>query len=83
MTVRELADRVLEERKTAWARADVKTAIAATDQLGPEDERAVRRVVAAAGYQGGELEEMVRQVSARVVALVEGMSDSQPAAGAD
>jgi len=83
MTVQELADRVVEERKAAWAKADPKTAIVATESLNPDDERVVRRVVAAAGYAGGELEEMVRQVSARVVGRVEALADNIPAAGAD
>ena len=83
MTVREMADRVLDERTAAWGRNDPKTAIVATDRLGPEDEAAVRRVVAQAGYPEAERDEMVRQVSARVVALVEGLSDSQPATGGD
>jgi hypothetical protein len=83
MTVREMADRVLEERNAAWGRNDPRTAIVATDRLGPEDERAVRRVVARAGYPEADQEAMVRQVSARVVALVEGLVDSQPAAGGD
>ncbi|HVK19519.1 MAG TPA: hypothetical protein VM533_21470 [Fimbriiglobus sp.] len=83
MTVRELADRVLDERSAAWGRSDPKTAIVATDQLGPADEQAVRRVVAGAGYSGAEQDEMVRQVSARVVAMVEGLADSQPATGGD
>ena len=83
MTVREMADRVMDDRKAAWGRKDVTTAIVATAQLGPADEQAVRRVVAAAGYSGAEHDEMVRRVSARVVALVEGIADDQPAAGGD
>jgi hypothetical protein len=83
MTVREMADRVLEERTAAWGRNDPKTAIVATDRLGPEDEQAVRRVVAQAGYPDDKQDEMVRQVSARVVALVEGLADSQPSTGGD
>ena len=83
MTVREMADRVLEERKAAWGRNDPQTAIVATDQLGPDDEQAVRRVVAREGYPEAERDEIVRQVSARVVALVEGLADSQPATGGD
>jgi hypothetical protein len=83
MTVREMADRVMEERNAAWGRNDPTAAIVATDRLGPEDEQAVRRVVAEAGCSEAEQDEMVRQVSARVVALVEGLADSQPAAGGD
>lgn len=83
MTVKELADRVVMARKTAWDKSDPKTAIVATRQLGPEDEAAVRRIVAAAGCKGSELEDMTRQVSARVVELVEALADNMPAAGAD
>ena len=83
VTVRELADKVLEERKAAWARTDPATAIVATNTLAPDDEQAVRRVVAGAGYAGAEQDEMVKQVTARVIALVAGMSDSEPATGAD
>jgi hypothetical protein len=83
MTVKELADRVVTVRKTAWDKSDPKTAIVATRALGPEDEAAVRRVVAEAGYKGPELDDMARQVSARVVELVEALADNMPAAGAD
>jgi hypothetical protein len=83
MTVREMADRVVTLRQAAWAKADPTTAIVAAEQLGPEDEAAVRRVVAEAGYQGAELEEMVRQVSARVVGDVEALADRLPATGGD
>ena len=83
MTVREMADRVIEERSVAWGRKDPTTAIVAADKLGPDDERAVRRVVGEAGYSGAERDEVVRRVSARVVGLVGGLADSQPAANAD
>ena len=83
MTVRELADRVFEARKSAWAKSDQQTAIVATEQLGPEDEKAVRRVVAEAGYEGGEYEVMVKEVSARVVGLIEGLADNTPVTGGD
>ena len=55
----------------------------ATEQLPPEDEAVVRRVVAEAGYQGAELDEMARQVSARVVGQIEALADRLPAAGGD
>ena len=83
MTVRTLADRVLEARQAAWATSDTSTAIVATERLGPEDEQIVRRVVADAGYQGKEFEEMVREVSARVVGVVEALADNIPATGGD
>ena len=83
MTVKDLADRVVAARKTAWDKSDPQTAIVATEQLGPDDEAAVRRIVAAAGYKGSELDEMTRQVSARVVGQVEALADNMPATGAD
>lgn len=83
MTVQQLADRVLDDRKKAWAKADPKTAIVATEQLGPEDEQAVRRIVAEAGYEDDLLEEMTRQVSLRVVGKVEALADKLPAQGGD
>jgi hypothetical protein len=83
MTARELANRVLAARRPDWMTSDPTTAIVATEQLGPEDEQAVRREVAAAGYRGKEQEEMVREVSTLVVHLVEGLADTLPAAGGD
>lgn len=83
MTARELADRVLLERRAAWAKSDPQTAIVATEELGPDDERAVRRAVAKEGYTGAELEEMVRHVSELVVGRVEALADNMPATGAD
>jgi hypothetical protein len=82
-TSRELADRVIEARRPVWAKADPTTAIVATEQLGPDDERAVRGIVEEAGYAGEELERMVRQVSALVVGQVEALADDLPATGAD
>lgn len=82
-TSREMADRVIEARRPAWATADPTIAIVATEQLGPDDERAVRRVVEEAGYAGEELERMVRQVSALVVGQVEALADDLPATGGD
>lgn len=82
-TSRELADRVIEARRPAWARSDPTTAIVATEQLGPDDVRAVRRIVEEAGYAGEELERMVRQVSALVIGQVEALADDLPATGAD
>jgi alkyl hydroperoxide reductase subunit AhpC len=49
-----------------------------TEQLNPDDEVTVRRVVAAEGYTGRELDEMVRKVSALVVGQVEALADDMP-----
>ncbi len=83
VTVAELADRVLDDRKAAWDKSGARTGIAAASDLGPEDERAVRRIVAEAGYQGDELEVLVREVCDRVVAKVQALKDSVPADAAD
>ncbi len=83
MTVQELADRVLEDRKKVWAKSDPETAIVATEQLNPDDDQAVRRIVAEAGYEGDALEEMTRQVSSRIVGKVEALADNLPAQGGD
>lgn len=82
-TARELADRVIESRGKAWSKSDPSTAIVATQQLGPDDERAVRRTVEEAGYKGEELERMSRQVAALVIGQVEALADDLPATGAD
>jgi hypothetical protein len=82
-TARELADRFVEGRSAAWAKADPTTAIVATEQLNPEDEQAVRRVVEDAGYEGEELERMVGQVTALVIGKVEALADNLPATGGD
>ena len=83
MTIRELADQVLVDRESAWALYDPRTAIVATNELGPDDDQAVRTIVARAGFAGAAQDEMVKQVSARVVALVSGLSDAEPVTGAD
>ena len=82
-TSREIADRFLQERRAAWDKADPTTSIVATEQLGPEDERAMRRIVRETGYEGEELERMVRQVSSLVVGKVEALADKLPATGSD
>jgi len=82
-TAREMANRVVEGRRKAWARADHSTAIISTQQLNPDDEREVRRVVKDAGYQGEEGEQLVRQVSALVVGQVQALADDLPATGGD
>jgi hypothetical protein len=82
-TARALADQVLEARQSAWAKSDHATAIVQTEQLNPDDTKVVRRIVADAGYQGEELEQMVKQVSDLVVGTVEALSDDMPATGGD
>lgn len=82
-TARALADEVINSRRGAWAKSDHTTAIIATEQLNTDDVTVVRRVVAAAGYQGEELEQMVRQVSGLVVGTVEALADDMPATGGD
>jgi hypothetical protein len=85
MTARELADRVVVSQRAVWdnSKSDPRTAIVATEQLGPEDEQAVRRAVADAGYRGREYEEKVRHVTELVIGRVEALADDMPATGAD
>ena len=83
MTIQELADKVLEARKHAYAADDNQTAVVATEQLGPKDVAVVRRVVAEAGYTGADADEMVRQVSARVVGRIEALADHLPSGAGD
>jgi hypothetical protein len=82
-TARQLADRVVDARRKAWAKTDPTTAVVATEQLNPEDEAVVRRIVGEEGLAGVEYEEMVRKVSAMVVGKVEAQADDMPADGAD
>ena len=82
-TARELADRFVETRRSAWAGNDPTAAIVSTEKLNPDDERALRRLVADAGYAGEELEAMVARVTALVVGRVEALSDDMPATGGD
>ncbi len=82
-TPRDLADQVVTARRKSWDKSDPTVAIVATEQLNPEDELSVKRIVAAAGFQGADLEEMVRKVSSLVVGQVEARDDNQPADGGD
>ena len=82
-TSREIADRFFKERRAAWDKADPTTSIVATEQLGPEDEGAIRRIVRESGYAGEELERLVRQASSLVVGRVEALADRLPATGSD
>ena len=82
-TARELANQVVKGRRREWAKSDPTTAIVSTQQLNPDDEREVRRIVSEAGYKGEEFEQMVRQVAALVVGQVEALADDLPATGGD
>lgn len=83
LTVTEMANRVLDERRANWEKTDPGTAIVSTGELGPDDERAVRRVVAEAGYNGPRFESVVKEVCDRVVGRVEALKDRMPATDAD
>ena len=82
-TAREMADRFVKDRKTAWAKSDPTTAIVATEQLNPDDQRVLRRIVEESGYGGEELDRMTAQVAALVIGRVEALADTLPAAGGD
>lgn len=82
MTAREMANRVRESRQSAWDGTD-STAMLTRDRLDSDDLRAVRRVVAEAGYEGEEVEPKVRRVSSLVLGQVAALSDNMPADGAD
>lgn len=77
-TVRELADTVMAGRRR-WT----GTEVTATSELGPDARAAVRRVVADRGYTGPDADRLAVEVEARVVGLVQGLADDQPATGAD
>ncbi|QEL18936.1 hypothetical protein [Limnoglobus roseus] len=83
LTAREIADRVRVSRQNAWERTDSATAIVATEKLNGEDDRAVRRAVKDAGYEGKDFDAMVKHVSSLVVRQVEALADDQPATGGD
>lgn len=83
MTIREMTDRVRHARQPAWAKSDPTQSIVWTQRLDPEDQDAVRRIVSAAGYDGEQRDEMIRQVSAMLVGQVTALDDHQPADGAD
>ena len=83
MTAREMANQVRECRQSAWERSDSTTAIVVRDRLDSEDLRAVRRVVAEAGYIGKEIEPKVRRVTSLVIGKIEALSDNMPADGGD
>lgn len=78
VTARTLADRVIAFRQEAWEESDPSIAIVATEQLNPEDETVVNRMVAAAGFTGAECDDMIRKVKSLVVGQVEAQSDNSP-----
>ena len=82
-TARELADKVVATLRKSWDKSNPTVAVVSTEQLNPEDEAVVRRVVAAEGYTGHEFEEMVRKVSTLIVEMVEALADHMPADNAD
>jgi hypothetical protein len=82
-TARELADRVIAERRKVWEKSDPTVSVVSTEQLNPEDEVIVQRIVTAEGYTGIEREEMVRKVSALIVGQVEALADDLPADSSD
>lgn len=83
LTAREIADQVRRARQATWDRNGSATAIVTMDKLPADEEQAVRQAVTAAGYQGKELEDMVKHVAHLVVGQVEALADDQPATGAD
>jgi hypothetical protein len=82
-TARQLADLVREAQQETWESFDPTPSILAVDKLGPEDEFTVRRITAANGFAGKELDSMSRRVSAMLVGQVGAMADSGPASGGD
>lgn len=82
-TARDLADQVVAARKKSWDKWDPTVSIVATEQLNPDDELVVNRIVTDAGFQGVQHEEMVLKVSSLVVGQVEARDDNQPAVGGD
>jgi hypothetical protein len=82
-TARELANRVIAARRKVWEKSDPTVSVVSTEQLNPEDEAIVQRVVAAEGYTGTERDEMIRKVSALVVGQVEALADDMPTDSAD
>ena len=82
-TARALADCVIAARRTVWEKSDPTVSVVATEQLNPEDEAIVQRVVTEEGYTGTEREEMIRKVSALIVGQVEALADDLPADSAD
>jgi hypothetical protein len=82
-TARELADRVMADRRKAWDKSNPTVAVVYTEQLNPEDEAIVRRVVEAEGYSGKERDVMMNKVSSLIVGKVEALADHMPADNGD
>lgn len=82
-TARELADRIAAMLRKSWDKSNPSIAVVSTEELNPEDEATVKRVVAAEGYSGHELDEMVRKVSDLLVGRVEALADDMPADNGD
>jgi hypothetical protein len=57
-TAREMADEVIAARQKACEKSNPTVAVVTTEELNPEDEVIVRRVVAEHGYKGREFDEM-------------------------
>jgi len=82
-TAREIADEVVAARQKAWEKSNPTVAVVSTEELNPEDEVIVRRVVTEHGYKGKDFEEMVRKVTSLIVGKVEALADDMPADNAD
>lgn len=83
LTARQIADRVRETRSAAWEKSDAAVAIVAMDKLAPDDEKAILKAVAEAGYEGEERETMAKRVAALLVGSVQAMADDLSATGGD
>jgi hypothetical protein len=81
LTARTLADQVVAFRQDSWEESDPSVAVAATEQLNPEDATLVNRIVADAGYSGTQGEVMARRVKSLVVGQVEARIDNSPSEG--
>ena len=81
LTARDLADQVVAARRNEWEQLDPTVAIVATEQLNPDDQRVVSRIVEGAGYKGVQLEEMILRVSSLFVGQVEALNDNMPTVG--
>jgi hypothetical protein len=66
-----------------WEKSDPTVSVVSTEQLNPENEAIVQRIVTAEGYTGTERDEMIRKVSAQIVGQVEALADGLSADSAD
>ena len=69
--------------RKSWDKSNPTVAVVSTERLNPEDEAAVERAVASAGYTGDDRMEMIRKVTALIVGRVEALADDMPADNAD